>query len=261
MWRRRQIRKTFWDYQKEQEEQNVQADTSQKLDEKQIEAECQDLLNTISFSSVNTLREIAAWILNHYPDTRDSDITLQLKFWETFKSDIYNGRAIRPSDLYKLTHLTSLARERARIQNQFRLFLATKIYNKTRGTLSKEEKDKAIQDKPSHPLLEVYMADSGKTRGHLLIGSIWFLVAGYQIKLLSNETKSLREPYKFEHEFHFKEMKPNELPIYKELISIFLKQANAVCFKMKADVRHYLEVYKCGKMQKSEEWINCCWQI
>ena len=98
--------------------------------------------------------------------------------------------------------------------------------------MSDEEKDKAIQDKPPHPLFVVYMDDSGKNANYLLIGSLWFLVAGYQIKLLSNEIRKLRELYKFEGEFHFKEMRPDDLPLYKELISIFLQHANAVSFKL-----------------------------
>ena len=117
--------KTFWDYQKEQEEQNSSQETDQKLDVMQIEAERQSLLNTISSSSVNTLREKVAWVLNHYPDTRDSDITLYLRFWENFESEIYSGGPLNPPDFYKLTRPVSLTRERARIQNQFKLFLAS----------------------------------------------------------------------------------------------------------------------------------------
>ena len=53
-----------------------------------------------------------------------------LHYWETFESNIYDGKFITPSDLYRLTRLTSITRERARIQNVYKLFQAkTKFAN------------------------------------------------------------------------------------------------------------------------------------
>lgn len=73
----------------------------------------------------DTIQERVAWILNHFPDTRNSDITLQLKYWDRFEPDLYDGRAIEPDDMYKLTRLTSLQRARAKIQNSYGLFQAS----------------------------------------------------------------------------------------------------------------------------------------
>jgi hypothetical protein len=222
---------TFWDYQEEQKATANGAGKSSVADEMRLDAERQELLNNISSSSVNTLRDKVAWILNHYPETRDSDISLQLRFWETFESDIYNGHSVTPDDYRKLTRLTSVVRERAKIQNQYRLFVASPEVRKVRGTLSDDEKEKAIEDKPGYPVFIVYLDDSGKTGSHLLVGSVWFLAGGYQSKLLSDEIHEFRETKKFHSEFHFKEMKKDELPIYKELVQLFLKQANAISFK------------------------------
>lgn len=223
--------RTLWDYAKEQEGQNDDALKAIASDEEKLDAERQELLNRVSSYSVNTLRDRVAWILNHYPETRNSDITLQLKYWETFESDVYNGYSIAPDDLYKLTKLTSLVRERARIQNQYKLFLANLEVRQQRGTLAEEEKEKAIADKPEFPVFVVYMDESGKTATHLLVGSVWFLI-GHQTSILSIEIRKLKERRNFKGEFHFKEMKADDLPIYKELINIFLQYANAVSFKL-----------------------------
>ena len=133
---------------------NDNSENSQELspDEMQKEAhreeERQQLLDHISSATTNTLRDKVAWVLNHYPEARDSDITLQLKFWETFEMDIYNGHSIDLDDLYRLTKLNSLTRERARIENIYKLFVASTEVRQKRGTLSDEEKEKAIEDKP-----------------------------------------------------------------------------------------------------------------
>src|SRR5574341_1465498 len=106
-----------------------------KQNEAKLEEEIQLLLNNLSSATVNTLRDRVAWILNNHPETRDSDISLLLKFWETFEPNMYNGQFIRPDDLYRLTRLTSITRERARIQNVYKLFLASSEVRQKRGTL------------------------------------------------------------------------------------------------------------------------------
>ena len=155
------------------------ASEKEKLKEEKREEEIQQLLNNLSSATVNTLRDKVAWILNQNPDTRDSDITLMLTFWETFESNIFNGQIIAPNDLYRLTRLTSISRERARIQNIYKLFQASTPVRHQRGTLSEEEKEKAVEDKPvGYPSYVVYMDESGKNAEHLIVGSVWFLESG-----------------------------------------------------------------------------------
>ena len=84
---------TLWDYQEEQEkEKTAKKSKKEKLDkEKVIEKEREEVLENLSSFTTDTIRDKTAWILNHFPSARDSDITLQLRYWETFESDIYNG--------------------------------------------------------------------------------------------------------------------------------------------------------------------------
>jgi len=223
--------KTFWDYQNEENKPDDEKKLAQeKLDkERIIENERQDILKNVSSFSTDTIRDKTAWILNHFPDARDSDITLQLKYWETFESDIYNGNSITPDDLYKLTRLTTLVRARAKLQNEYKLFLATPEIREKRGTLSEGEKQKAIQDKPNYPVFTVYMDDSGKNADFLIIGSVWFLAEYMAVYRAINKIK---ERTGFSKEFHFNELDRASLPIYKEVVDVFWKHATAVSFKL-----------------------------
>lgn len=197
------------------------------------EEEIQQLLNKLSSATVNTLRDKVAWILNHHPETRDSDISLLIKFWETFESDKYNGQFITPDDLYRLTSLTSITRERARIQNAYKLFLASSEVRQMRGTLSEEEKEKAVEDKPvGYPSLVVYMDESGKNADQLIVGSLWFLEAGKPIYLIHKKISDFKKEIGFNKEFHFSEMSQKELPIYQEMATLFLKESPAISFKI-----------------------------
>lgn len=219
------VMRTLWDYAEEQ--QLGQEPIFEEASE--IEGEQQEILRRISSFSVNTVRDRVAWILNYYPEARDSDITLQLKYWETFESNIYSGYPIAPEDLYKLAKLTTLARARAKLQNEYKMFLASTEVRQRRGTLSEEEKEKMVQDKPSHPMFLVYMDDSGKTGNFLIIGSVWFLA---DFPSVFFEINRLKERRNHDREFHFKKLRHADLPIYKELVDVCLKHGQAVSFKL-----------------------------
>ncbi len=187
------------------------------------------ILERVSSFSVNTIRDKVAWVLNHYPESRDSDITLQLNYWKTFESDIYNGYSISPEEYYRLTRLTTIKRARAKIQNEYKLFTASTEVKQQRGVLSEEERQKAAEDKPAYPMFTVYMDDSGKNADNLIVGSVWFS-ANYQ--QIHRAIFDIRKRRSFEKEFHFKRLTQRDLPVYKEVIDVFWKYANTVSFKL-----------------------------
>ncbi len=138
-----------------------------------VDQERQSLLAVIAASRPNTLVHKVGWILNNYPDARNSDITLQLRYWETFCSDQYSGGAITPDDLYQLPRLTSLTRARARIQNTLKMFLADAEVRRHRGTLSEEEREEAVAaERAAAPVYAIYVDESGKTQANLLVGGL-----------------------------------------------------------------------------------------
>ncbi len=212
---------------------DVNLSDKEKQNEAKREEEIQQLLNNLSSATVNSLRDKVAWILNHHSETRDSDVTLQIKFWEAFESDIYNGQYIKPDDLYRLTRLTSITRERARIQNIYKLFIASSKIRQSRGTLSEEEREKAIEDKPvGYPSLVVYMDESGKNADQLIVGSLWFLEAGKSLYDVHKKITNFKNEKNFNKEFHFSEMSQKDLPIYQEMVTLFLREAPATSFKI-----------------------------
>jgi hypothetical protein len=154
-----------------------------------------------------------------------------LKYWETFEPSLYDGSPIAPIDLYKLTRLTSITRERARIQNRFRLFVASTEVRKRRGTLEDAEKEKAIADKPQCPSYTVYIDESGKTSSHLILGSLWFLSGGIDLLSLYNAVNRLKDEFNFKGEFHFKHVSKGEVGIYCRLIDVIVDRGSAISFK------------------------------
>jgi hypothetical protein len=214
--------KTLWDYaeeQKSKEEESESEESSKEAKEAKVEEERKELLQRVSSFNINTDRDRVAWVLNCYPETRDSDIGLQLKYWEVFESDIYTGGAISPEDLYQLKRLTTLSRVRAKIQNEYKLFIASPEVRQRRGTLAEEEKEKALEDKPNYPVFIVYMDDSGKNANHLIVGSVWFLADFMSVFLA---VQNLKKQEQFDREFHFKAIRRDTLGTYIDVIDVFL---------------------------------------
>lgn len=188
------------------------------------------VLSSVAASNPDTVLEKVAWILNNYPDARNSDITLQLRYWETFCADIYTGR-ITAEDLYQLPKLTSLSRARARVQNTLKLFLAESEVRKRRGTLSDEEHEKAVQAKQSSaPTYSVYIDESGKTQKHLIVGSLWILQGPETIRIAS-KLFDWRINSGFKGELHFSDVTHNTLPYFKQAIETLVTNASAVSLK------------------------------
>jgi len=198
--------------------------------EEQVEQEREALLEGVSAGKFDTLQERVAWILNHYPDARDSDVALQLEYWETFQPELLDGEYIRKKDLYQLARLTSLTRARAKIQNTYRLFLASPEVRKHRGKLSEEEREKAGEQRPAYPLFAVYADESGKTGKFLIVGSVWFLHPP-EILSFMRTVEAWRKTREFTEEFHFNTISSAKLPHYLAFADLLVQNSTALSFK------------------------------
>lgn len=194
-----------------------------------VEAEKAAILAAVAAGRFDTIQQKVAWLLNHIPETRDSDVTLQLHFWDTFEGQ--RGReAFSRKDLYDLQRLTSLTRARATIQNTYGLFKAAEEVRAKRGTLSEEERQKARERRPEAPTLTVYMDESGKTGDHLIVGSLWFLFAPELFRFFQ-AVEAWKKANNFQGEFHFKEIAKGNLAHYLSLIDFLHSQAATISFK------------------------------
>jgi hypothetical protein len=194
-----------------------------------IEAERDELVAAVADNQLDTLHRRVTWVLNYFPDARDSDITLMLRYWENFDAvDATYG--IPPADLYRLTRLTSLARARAKVQNTYKLFLASPDVRKKRGQLADEEKERIAEEPVRSPAYAVYLDESGKNLNYLIIGSVWVLHPPDILRLL-NSIQAWRVENKVRGEFHFKDIDSRNVNLYGAFIDFVLSHASVLSFK------------------------------
>jgi hypothetical protein len=220
--------------------QVVSGQEKKQIKENKREQGRKELQIKLQSGELDTKLSKIAYILNLFPDTRNSDITLQLKYWEEFQ-DYRQGDTVPPEKMYELERLTSIARARAKVQNEYKLFKTTsekvKRYRKDKEEI---EKEKALATKPSVPSLYVYADESGKTGGEAfaIVGSLWIpdIVKARDFNFYLKEWVKEKEKLgaKLPKEFHFTEMKKMQLDIYKDFFNVVLSQSDVFGFKVVA---------------------------
>jgi len=202
-----------------------------------LEREKETLLSRVASSELETLTQKVAWLLNHFPRTRNSDIALQIEYWKTFQSRLLSGNAVELQNLYTLTRLTSIARARAKIQNEYKLFLADPEVREQRGTLEEDEREKALES-TDFPVYAVFLDESGKTSSQLIVGSLWFLSSGSESIVIQSAAMDLKKRRDFKEEFHFSQLRRDDVETYKQLIDIIVDKGGTVSFKFISVERH-----------------------
>jgi hypothetical protein len=95
-------------------ENGAERATSSADHAERIERDRERLLAALAAGQSKLVVQQVAWILNTRPETRDSDVELQLAYWREFEPELYaefcDGDAI--AAYKKLTRQTSLSRER-----------------------------------------------------------------------------------------------------------------------------------------------------
>jgi hypothetical protein len=202
-----------------------------KLAALRLEEKRESLMKSVKACDLSTIETKVAWLLNNFPKTRDSDLALQIRYWQHFQSEYFDGGEISVRDYYHLAKLTTLTRARATIQNTLKLFQASDEVKKQRRLLQKDEHENALKKRKSHHHTQIYLDESGKTQDYLVVGSIWFLNGSETLRIhrLFADWKTRRG---FDKEFHFQSITEAKLPAYLEVADILATNCSTVSFKI-----------------------------
>ncbi|WDL99202.1 DUF3800 domain-containing protein [Alicyclobacillus sp. ALC3] len=201
--------------------------------EEKLEQERKKLEQELSEGDFGTLRARVAYILNRYPKTRDSDIELQHRYWATFHPEQYRyGQSVTADDMMNLARLTHLTRMRAKIQNQFGLFLASEGVREERKRLAQAVRENIVVDGPiGMDSSAVYCDETGKDSTFLGVGGVWFANV-HDSWLLQKHLKRWRESNGVKSkEFHFTKLSNGLLPFAMDFFSEAVSQATSLGFK------------------------------
>lgn len=109
------------------------------------------------------LDERVGLVLRDYPETRDSDTELVLRFWRRFQPETLNAWSPNRSldVLHDLERVDSITRSRRRIQNDLRLFEPTETTRAARQELQQEFLQYLSYQREGDPEIRFYLDESG----------------------------------------------------------------------------------------------------
>lgn len=196
------------------------------------EKEKLDLLASLASADFSAMKTKVAFLLNLYPQARNSDVTLALKFWETFQPDVYKSHGILPKDLFRLERFHYLVRARAKIQNEYGLFQADDAIRGHRRDREEEMHEAVIQDVAPRRVAFIYADETGKTQEFVSVAAVWVLTgyAVYAVGRAIEEWKSTSPWVK--REIHFAKLGKNDIDPAAGYIQIIQNNREFLSFKV-----------------------------
>lgn len=212
---------------------------------RKIQKEKEELLASLVGANFSNQKTKVAYILNLYPDTRNSDVTLTIKYWEVFQPDIYNPHGILPKDLFKLERMHYLVRARAKIQNEYGLFLAKDQIRRYRRKHEDTMTEEVVADVNPRKLISVFSDETGKTQDYVIVASTWVLT-GRAIVMVSKAIQEWQDQSKWaKREIHFAKFGRQDLDVLQEYLAVVLLNREFLSFKAiaieKAKTRRKIE--------------------
>jgi hypothetical protein len=120
------------------------------------------LLASISNSQFATYEQRVARILQRYPETRDNDIALCLRYWRTFQADVIERwKPVELEILFDLDRMDTLGRTRRFVQNDLRLFRGLEDTRKAREAMQAELHEYLAAHRDSLPEIRFYLDETG----------------------------------------------------------------------------------------------------
>lgn len=197
-----------------------------------IEKEKKELLAALAGGDFSTQRTKVASVLNLFPDTRNSDITLALKYWETFQPEIYNPDGIKPKDLFKLERLHYIVRARAKIQNEYGLFQADDKIKYHRKQQEEVMHDAVLEDIKPKRVVHVFSDETGKTQKFVIVAAVWVL-SGRAVFTVSEAIKKWKEKSVWAtREVHFSRFGKADFEPLKEYLGVIHQNREFLSFKV-----------------------------
>lgn len=214
-----------------------------------LEREKKELLASLASGDFKTTKTKVAAVLNLYPHTRNSDVALALKYWEDFQPDVFDARGIQPKDLFKLERLHYIVRARAKIQNEYGLFLADDKIKRHRRHREEEMRDAVLEDSVPRRMVHVYADETGKTQDYVIVAAVWVL-NGRAVFDITRAILSWQEKSSWaKREVHFAKFGKGDLDSLSAYLDVVQANRQYISFKL-------IAVEKAGMKRSIEEVVQ-----
>lgn len=122
----------------------------------------QKMLAEIANSYLATREQRVAHILQRFPETRDSDTALCIRYWKKFQADVLERwRPLELEVLFELDRIETIGRVRRIVQNELRLFRGIEDTRRAREAMQAEFHEYLAAHRDSLPEVRFYLDETG----------------------------------------------------------------------------------------------------
>ncbi|MDO3620767.1 DUF3800 domain-containing protein [Ralstonia pseudosolanacearum] len=197
-----------------------------------VEKEKAALLKSLAAGDFSTTRTRVAFILNLYKDTRNSDVTLAIKYWEQFQPALYSNHGILPQNLFRLERFHLIVRARAKIQNEYGLYLADDAIRRHRRRNEEAMEADVVADAASRGVVQVFADETGKTQRFVTVAAIWVL-AGRAVYEVTQAVRAWQKTSVWANrEIHFAKLGARDADVLQELLNVVVNHRAFLSFKV-----------------------------
>lgn len=120
------------------------------------------MLADIANSYLATREQRVARILQRFPETRDSDTALCIRYWQTYQADVLERwQPLELEVLFELDRIETIGRVRRMIQNELRLFRGIEETRRAREAMQAEFHEYIAAHRDSLPEVRFYLDETG----------------------------------------------------------------------------------------------------
>ena len=190
------------------------------------------LLEALDESKFAALDERVGLVLRDFPETRDSDTELVLRFWQRFEAEtLHAWTPNRSLDvLHDLERVDSITRSRRRIQNDLHLFEPTEWTKAHRQENQRDFLEYLSYRREGDPELRFYLDETGGGRGEFVgVGGVCVMDWGtYEPHFAAMQ--KWRRDQGWANALHFADLRDEDVGKYISLLRQVLGRKAVVLF-------------------------------
>ena len=147
----------------------------------ELQQERDRLLADIADSRLGSQEQRVAYLLERFPETRDSDVALYIRYWRRFQAHVIaDWNPIDLEILYELDRPDSISRLRRHIQNKLQLFRGMEATAERRDLLQKELHEYLLAHEGLPPEIRLYLDETGNEGDKTFVGVGGICVMNWQ---------------------------------------------------------------------------------
>lgn len=191
-----------------------------------------ELLSRLGTLNLVTVEHKVARILQQYPECRDSDTELAIRYWKKYQPDIISkNRPFSLDVLHDLQPMTTIVRCRQHVQNDLDLFQGAPRTRRRRGDLQMEFFQYLSEKKSVQPEITIYLDETGTDgqSNYMGIGGIC-VMDNRQYELTLQQFINWRESLNHPETLHFADANSNTADFYIQLANQISKYRTGLMF-------------------------------